>query len=97
MVVRGHTMVARFAMLAAQWLLNVANRAILILYEQHHIVILFLIVNGEAIIELDNHIRDFLNAVIEDSALSSSGGGSVMPLKIKRRVLDVLSFLLDNV
>lgn len=71
-VVRRHAMITRFTVFATQWLLNVADGAIFILNEKHHIlvtgVIIALIV-GQSIINLYNDISNFLNTVVQISWL----------------------------
>lgn len=65
MVVRGDTVVAGLAVLAPQRLFNMTNSAIFILNEKHHVLVVLLIVFWETIINLNNHIGNLLDAIVE--------------------------------
>ena len=62
-----HAMVTYLAVLAAEWLLNMADCAVLVFNKKHNIIIIFLhlaIVVWQAIINLDDDVGDFLNTIV---------------------------------
>lgn len=96
MIMGGHAMVASFAVLAAQRLFDVADRAVFVFDKQHHIVLIVLLVFfGQAVVELYDDIGDFLDAVVESAWLVHFG--PVLLLEIERRLVNMLALLLDDV